>query len=76
MLVQLNSGKVLNGSILSESADGFDLMMADGNRETLKNSDIKKKVKTNQSLMPDGLTTTLSTDEFVDLITYIVSLKK
>ena len=32
MRITLNSGKVLLGAILSQSADGFELAMSDGNR--------------------------------------------
>lgn len=76
MRITLNSGKVLLGAILSQSADGFELAMADGNREPIKEADVKSKVEIKTSIMPEGLADQLTRDEFIDLVTYLVSLKK
>jgi hypothetical protein len=52
MKVQLKIGKTLFGVILSQSADGFDLVNADGNREPIKESDVKTKVETTPPSCP------------------------
>jgi len=76
MKITLKSGKVLFGAILSQSADGFELAMSDGNREPVKEADVKSKVETTTSIMPEGLADQLTREEFVDLVAYLVSLKK
>lgn len=76
MKITYTSGKVAFGVILNESVEGFELATAEAKRESIKNADVKSKVPVTQSVMPEGLADSYTREEFLDLITYVSSLKK
>jgi putative membrane-bound dehydrogenase-like protein len=76
MKVTLKTGKVMFGVILNEAGEGFDLAMADAHREPIKTADVKDKTPVKESIMPEGQADAMTRDEFVDLITYLTTLKK
>jgi putative membrane-bound dehydrogenase-like protein len=73
--VTLKSGRVLTGVKVAETEDALTLGDAQGNKHVLKKADVEEEQPQRQSVMPDGLEKPLSADEFVDLITYLTSLK-
>ncbi|HYG73977.1 MAG TPA: PVC-type heme-binding CxxCH protein [Planctomycetota bacterium] len=76
MKITYTSGKVAFGVILNETGDTFELATADAKRETIKNADVKSKTPVAQSVMPEGLVDSFTREEFVDLVAYLLSLKK
>jgi putative heme-binding domain-containing protein len=75
VLVTLRSGRVLTG-VRTEETDGtLTLGDSQGNKHVLKKADIEQQQPQPASGMPDGLEKPLRTDEFVDLIAFLASLK-
>lgn len=64
------------GLIVSETADELVLKTVGGITTRYKKSDILRRTKQKLSIMPAGLEQTMSTDELVDLVEYLSSLKK
>ncbi len=73
--VLTTNGKVVSGIIKEQSDDVIVIEDADAKRHELKQSDVEEVVTSQVSLMPEGLAATLSTDEFVDLIAYLETLR-
>jgi len=76
MKVTLKTGKVMLGVILNETAEGFDLATADARREPIKVADVKDRKPIKESIMPEGQADGMTRDEFLDLITFLTTLKK
>ena len=74
--ISLKNGDELFGLIASETEDELALKIQGGTILRLKKAELLKREKQSQSMMPAGLQANLSTDEFVDLVEYLVSLKK
>jgi putative heme-binding domain-containing protein len=74
--VELKSGDEAFGLKVSETADEVAIKDTGGIVTRYKKSDIAKMQQAKNSIMPAGLQATLSTQEFVDLIEYLASLKK
>lgn len=64
------------GLIVSETAEEVVLKTVGGITTRYKKSDILRRTKQKLSIMPAGLEQTMSTDELVDLVEYLSSLKK
>jgi putative heme-binding domain-containing protein len=64
------------GLIVSETADEVALKTVGGITTRYKKSDILRRTKQKLSIMPAGLEQTMSTDDLVDLVEYLSSLKK
>jgi putative heme-binding domain-containing protein len=75
-LVETRSGESHYGVIKSSNNEAVELMTADGRRTRIARSDLKSTTTAERSLMPDGLHSSLSTQEFADLIEYLSSLKE
>jgi putative membrane-bound dehydrogenase-like protein len=75
LLVELKGGKLLLGLTVQETETTLVLFDGEGKKHELSKSDIRAHRKSPQSTMPDGLEKPLTEDEFVDLISYLVSLK-
>jgi putative heme-binding domain-containing protein len=71
----LRSGEEHAGIVVSESGDELALKNAQGVTLRLKKAAIERRQKMKLSLMPAGLQLTMSTDELVDLVHYLASLK-
>ncbi len=74
--VTLKSGDDLVGLIVSDTADELILKDAKAIQTHLKKSDILSRRQLKVSLMPSGLQQTMSTQELVDLVEDLSSLKK
>jgi putative heme-binding domain-containing protein len=73
-LVVTDEGKSISGLLVSETPD--QLVIYDGKeQQTIPVASIEERVKLKQSSMPEGLAATLSPTEFLDVITYLRSLK-
>jgi hypothetical protein len=60
---------------VAETADELTLGDRDGKKHVVAKSDIEARTTDPRSTMPDGLEKSFSTDEFVDLIAFLVSQK-
>ena len=74
--LETTAGEALTGFIASETADTISYKMPGGLAREIKKSEIKKRETLNQSSMPEGLAATMSPQEFLDLVEFLVSLKK
>jgi putative heme-binding domain-containing protein len=74
--VQLKSGDEAYGLKVSETPSEVAIKDVGGIVTRYKKSEIASMQQTKTSIMPSGLQQTLSTQEFVDLIEYLASLKK
>jgi len=64
------------GLIVSETADELSLKAIGGIVTRYKKSEIARRTKQKLSIMPAGLEQTMSTEDLVDLVEYLSSLKK
>jgi putative heme-binding domain-containing protein len=74
--IDLKSGDEAFGIIVSETADEIVLKDAKAIATRIRKSDIAKRQQSKTSLMPAGLQQTMSTQDLVDLVEYLSSLKK
>jgi len=72
----LKSGDDVSGIITSETPDELTIKDATAIPRRIKKSDIVTRQKSKLSLMPAGLQQTMTTQELVDLVEYLSSLKK
>jgi putative heme-binding domain-containing protein len=73
---ELKNGDEAFGLIGSETENEVELKVQGTTPHRLKKSDIAKREQQKLSIMPAGLQAALTTQEFVDLIAYLASLKK
>ena len=66
----------LFGIIASETADELTVKSQNGVLTKIKKVDIATRQKLSTSLMPTGLQLTMSTQDLIDLVEYLSSLKK
>ena len=74
--LELKSGDEAYGIIVSETADDLTIKDAKAIPTRIKKSDIAKRQQMKLSMMPTGLQQTMSTQDLVDLVEYLSSLKK
>ncbi len=74
-MLTLKDGGSAMGIVRSETEDEVILAMPRGVQNRYKKSDITKREKLPTSMMPPGLQQLLSTQDFVDLVEYLASLK-
>lgn len=74
--LDLKSGDEAYGIIVSETTDEIVLKDAKAIATHIKKSDIAKRRQMKLSLMPAGLQQAMSTQDLVDLVEYLSSLKK
>ena len=73
-LVVTDDGKTITGLLVSETPE--EVVIYDGkDRRTIPVATIEDRAKLKQSSMPEGLTATLSPNEFLDVISYLKTLK-
>jgi putative membrane-bound dehydrogenase-like protein len=73
--VTLKNGKVLSGVKVAEADASITLVDNQAQKHILAKADIDEQGKQPTSTMPDGLEKRLTEEEFVDLISFLVSLK-
>ena len=74
--IELKNGDENFGLITSETNDEISLKSQNGITTKYKKSDIAKRQKQTLSIMPAGLQLTMSTEDLVNLVEYLSSLKK
>jgi len=75
-IVETKDGEQIQGILKESTADGLELMGADGKRVRVAAQDIREQRGSTVSLMPEGLQAGLTREEFADLIEYLVALKQ
>ncbi len=70
------SGDVKAGRFLGETGDEIVLMDAEGKKLPVRKADVEQRAESELSLMPEGLNTGLSLQDFADLVGFLESLKK
>ena len=65
----------LDGYIRSETQDAMELVDSNGNTIRIQASDIVSRTKSATSLMPTGLSSGMTTQQLVDLVAYLSTLK-
>lgn len=74
-IITLKDGSQFNGIITSKTETDIMLKQMNGNVQSIKTSNIKSKIQMDTSVMPAGLQESMSTQELVDLVEYLKSLK-
>ena len=74
--IELKSGDEAYGLIVSDTAEEIAVKTQGGIVSRYKKSDVTKREQQKLSIMPAGLQQTLSPDDLVDLVEYLLSLKK
>ena len=74
-MVALKDGRVFTGLPTDETAHSLTLADNQGQRHILAKPDIEERRPQPQSTMPDDLFKGMTTDEFVDLVAFLVSQK-
>lgn len=73
--VRLQDGEVVQGLVVSESANELVLQVAAQQRRSIETSEIESREASTVSIMPAGLESQLSIEEFSDLIAFLESAK-
>lgn len=76
MIVVLNSGKVFTGVKIAETPETLTLGDKEGKSQVIPRSEIEILRIKKQSTMPEGLEKRMSERELIDLIAFLISLKK
>jgi putative heme-binding domain-containing protein len=74
-IVSTTHGQVLTGIVKQESVTELKLIDATGKQHSIRKTEIDWRKVGDVSLMPDGLATGISREEFVDLIAYLQGLR-
>jgi putative heme-binding domain-containing protein len=74
--VELKSGDELYGIIVSDTPEHVAVKTVGGIVNKCRPGDIARRDQSKLSIMPAGLQQNMSTQDLVDLIEYLVSLKK
>ena len=74
--ITLKSGRVLTGIIITQTEKLLTLADNQSQKHEIIKSEIEERQMQPISTMPEGLEKQLSTDEFIDLITFLVSQKE
>ena len=75
-IASLKDGRVITGLTVEDSPDRLVLKTAEGQRVTVKPVDIDDRKLSEVSLMPEGLAQTMETQDFLDLLTFLGTLKQ
>lgn len=75
-IIALESGNTVTGLITSRTADAITIKGADAISRTFKTSEIELIKKQDTSLMPADLQKLITVDELVDVVEYLLTLKK
>jgi putative heme-binding domain-containing protein len=76
LVVALSDGRVITGLPLEDTPARLVLKTAEGQRVTLEPRAIEGRRTSDLSLMPEGLAQTMTTEELVDLLSYLSTLKQ
>jgi putative heme-binding domain-containing protein len=68
-------GRVVTGLVEAETGEQLTLVDSEGRKRVISKSEIEQRKFSDISIMPEGLSTGLSMDQFADLIAYLESLR-
>lgn len=74
-MIQMKDGSTLGGIISSQTETDIDLKLPGGSIIPIKTSDVESIKQMENSIMPAGLEKSMSTEELVDLVEFLMSLK-
>jgi putative heme-binding domain-containing protein len=69
-------GEVVTGLLVSKTEEGVTLRDAKGIEHTIPKADLEEFRKQEKSLMPENLQETMTEQELVDVVEYLLTLKK
>ncbi len=75
-VASLIDGRTVTGLVVEEAPDRLVLKTAEGQRVTIRPSDIEARKQVEVSLMPEGLAQTMGEGDFVDLLAFLQTLKQ
>jgi putative heme-binding domain-containing protein len=75
-VVALNDGRVLTGLPIEDGPDRLVLKTAEGQRVTIRPSEVEDRKTSDVSLMPEGLAQTMSDQDLVDLLAFLSALRQ
>jgi putative heme-binding domain-containing protein len=75
LLVLTKDGFIVAGFARGETAEDLVLLDAQGERHLIRKQDIRERKASALSIMPEGLNTGLSLQDFTDLVSFLESLK-
>lgn len=75
-VIELKDGESVSGLVKGETAESITLRGADGLNQTIAKSQIQSRDTSALSLMPEGLHSAITPQEFADLLSYLQSLTK
>ena len=76
VVAALNDGRVITGLVLDDTADKLAIKTADGQRISVDPHLVEDRRTSDVSLMPEGLAQTMTTQELVDLLSYLTTLRQ
>ena len=74
--LKLKDGSQVTGIIASKTETDIDLKLPGGARQQLKTSQVQSSTQLKESMMPEGLYKTMSTQGLADLLAYLQGLQK
>jgi len=74
--VRTDEDEVVTGLMVSDTAESVTIRDAKGIDRTIQKTSVEEMKKLEKSLMPEGLQETMSEQGLVDLVEYLISLKK
>lgn len=74
--LELENGNVVSGIVVSETKDAISVKTADAIVRTYKPSEIETRIQLKTSLMPADLQKLMTTDDLVNVVEYLTTLKK
>lgn len=75
VMIETNDDEIVSGIFKGETGDDITLLDSSNSLVKVKKSNLKSRRNSDNSLMPEGLHSGLSLQDFADLVTYLESLK-
>jgi putative heme-binding domain-containing protein len=75
-VIATKDGLVLAGLLVEETPDHVTIRDANGKDTRIAKKDIESRAKDSKSLMPDNLIATLTEEDLLDLVEYLMTLKQ
>jgi len=76
LILALSDGRVVTGLPVEETPDRLVIKTAEGQRVVVRPGDVEDRKTSDVSLMPEGLAQTMTDNELVDLLEYLMTLRE
>ena len=76
LVAALADGRVITGLAVEDTPEKLVIKTADGQRVSLEPRSVEDRRTSDVSLMPEGLAQTMTTQEVVDLLSYLTTLRR